>query len=266
MDGNRRFAKTHNLSIERGHRLGGSALEKVLGACYLAGVKILTVYAFSTENFQRPRAQVDAIMHLLREQIARCSAPGGLAEQLGVAIRVLGRLDLLDDETRGAVMKAVDTTRGGNRLILNLCVAYSSRDEMTRAVRRSVEEYSHPRSPSHPETALTAQSLSDKMYTADNPPVDILVRSSGVYRLSDFLLWQCHQATHIQFLDTLWPDFGAWELFMVLLRWQRMRATTGRSRAGDAQAMVSCYISPGVCVLLALFSFFSAVSYYLAIV
>ncbi|KAF7131384.1 hypothetical protein CNMCM5793_004555 [Aspergillus hiratsukae] len=250
MDGNRRFARTHDMQIDRGHRLGSSALETVMGACQIAGVKVLTVYAFSTENLHRPREQVDALMALLREQLERCSAPGGMVQQLGLAIRVLGRLDLLDDETRDAVAKAVDATAGGKRFVLNLCVAYSSRDEMTRAVRRGVEGY--------PQTAITAQLLSDKMDTADNAPVDLLVRSSGVYRLSDFLLWQCHQDTQIQIVDTLWPDFGAWEFFMVLLRWQRMK-TAARSRPASSQMIASSSISFALPLLL---SFLSAVSYY----
>lgn len=219
-------------------------------ACYIAGVKVLTVYAFSIENLHRPREQVDALMALLREQLERCSARGGMAQQLGLAIRVLGRLDLLDDETRGAVRKAVDATAGGNRFVLNLCVAYSSRDEMTRAIRRTVEEC--------PQTAITAQLLSDRMNTADNPPVDLLVRSSGMYRLSDFLLWQCHHDTQIQIVDTLWPDFGVWELFMVLLRWQRTKTTT-RSPSATACHQASSSISIALPLLL---SFLSAVSYY----
>ncbi|RLL95620.1 hypothetical protein CFD26_100777 [Aspergillus turcosus] len=250
MDGNRRFARTHGMPIEQGHRLGGSALEKVLEACYIAGVKVITVYAFSIENFQRPREQVESLMALLREQIAIYSAPGGMAEEFDVAIRALGRLELFDEQTREAINKSVEKTRKGKRGILNVCMAYTSRDEMTRAIRRSVEEC--------PPTAITAQLLSDKMDTADNPPVDLLVRSSGVYRLSDFLLWQLHRDTQIQIVDTLWPDFGVWELFMVLLRWQRTRTTT-RSRSPAVYHQTSSSISIALPLLL---SFLSAVSYY----
>jgi ditrans,polycis-polyprenyl diphosphate synthase len=97
------------------------------------------------------------------------------------------------------------------------------------------------------------------MDTADNPPVDLLVRSSGVYRFSDFLLWQCHQDTQIQVMDTLWPDFGTWELFMVLLKWQRVKTAT-RSRPATARSqVVSSSISIALPLLL---SFLSAVSYY----
>ncbi|KAF7170380.1 hypothetical protein CNMCM6106_005109 [Aspergillus hiratsukae] len=251
MDGNRRFARTHDMPIEQGHRLGAAAMTKVLEACYTAGVKVITVYAFSIENFQRPRDQVESLMALLREQIAIYSAPGGMAEQFDVAVRVLGRLELLDEQTREAITNAVEKTRKPKRGIFNICMSYTSRDEMTRAIRRSVEEC--------PPTATTAQLLSDKMDTADNPPVDLLIRSSGVYRLSDFLLWQCHQDTQIQIVDTLWPEFGIWDLFMVLLRWQRMATTTRRSSSPTVYHQASSSISIALPLLL---SFLSALSYY----
>jgi ditrans,polycis-polyprenyl diphosphate synthase len=204
-------------------------------------------------------------MALFREQIAMYSAPGGLVEQFDLSIRVLGRLEMLDEQTRDAIDKAVEATRKG-KVILNLCVAYTSRDEMTRAMRRCVEEY--------PQTVITAQSLSDKMDTADNPPVDLVVRSSGVYRLSDFLLWQCHEDTQIQIVDAMWPEFGAWEPFMVLLRWQRMKRmklTTRRSSdlaTASSQVMASSSVSfsPGFCALPFLFSFLSALSCYYLLV
>ncbi|GFF32878.1 uncharacterized protein C4D7.04c [Aspergillus udagawae] len=265
MDGNRRFARAHGMPIGQGHELGAAALKNVLEACSVAGIKVITLYAFSIENFQRPREQVETIMALFREQIAIYSAPGGLVEQFELSIRVLGRLEMLDEQTRDAIEKAVEATRKG-KVILNLCVAYTSRDEMTRAMRRCVEEY--------PQTVITAQSLSDKMDTADNPPVDLVVRSSGVYRLSDFLLWQCHEDTQIQIVDATWPEFGAWEPFMVLLRWQRMKRMKGITRrssdlaTASSQVMASSSVSfpPGVCALPLLFSFLSALSCYYLLV
>ncbi|GIJ99383.1 ditrans,polycis-polyprenyl diphosphate synthase [Aspergillus viridinutans] len=261
MDGNRRFARAHSMPIEQGHKLGAAAMKKVLETGYTAGIKVITLYAFSIGNFKRPRDQVETIMAVLREQIVMYSAPGGLAEQFDVSIRVLGRLEMLDGQTRGTIEKAVEATRKG-RSILNLCMAYTSRDEMTRAMRRCVEEYPH--------AAITSQSLSDKMDTADNPPVDLVVRSSGVYRLSDFLLWQCHEDTQIQIVDATWPEFGAWESFMVLLRWQRMermkmttRRSSGLATAGSqVMASSSVSFSPVVCALPLLFSFLSALSCY----
>ncbi|KAF7176983.1 hypothetical protein CNMCM7691_004408 [Aspergillus felis] len=261
MDGNRRFARAHGMPIEQGHELGTAAMEKVLEISYNAGIKAITLYAFSIENLKRPKDQVETILALLREQMVMHSAPGGLAEQFDFSIRVLGCLEMLDEQTRDTIEKAVEATRKG-KLILNLCMAYTSRDEMTRAMRRCVEEYPH--------TAVTAQSLSDKMDTADNPPVDLVVRSSGVYRLSDFLLWQCHEDTQIQIVDATWPEFGAWEQFMVLLRWQRMKRmkmTTRRSSdlaTAGSQVMASSSVSfsPVVCALPLLFSFLSALSCY----
>ncbi|GFF99077.1 dehydrodolichyl diphosphate syntase complex subunit SPAC4D7.04c [Aspergillus lentulus] len=227
MGGNRRFARAHGMPIEQGHELGAAAMKEVVETGFIIGIKVITLYAFSIENFKRPRDQIEAIMALLREQIAMYSAPGGFAEQLDFSIRVLGRLEMLDEKTRDAVEKAVEATRN-RKSILNLCMAYTSRDEMIRAMRRCVEEYPH--------TAITAQSLSNKLDTADNPPVDLVVRSSGVYRLSDFLLWQCHEDTQIQIMDATWPEIGAWEPFMVLLRWQRMKMSSKRRSSDLATA------------------------------
>ncbi|PKX98080.1 undecaprenyl diphosphate synthase family protein [Aspergillus novofumigatus IBT 16806] len=259
MDGNRRFARARGMPIEQGHELGAATMKEIVETGFIIGIKVITVYTFSIENFKRPRDQIEAIMALFREQIAMYSAPGGFAEQLDFSIRVLGRLEMLDEKTRDAFEKAVEATRKG-KLILNLCVAYTSRDEMTRAMRRCVEEYPH--------TAITAQSLSDNLDTAHNPPVDLVVRSSGVYRLSDFLLWQCHEDTQIQIVDATWPEFGAWEPFMVLLRWQRMKISS-RRRSSDlatarSQVMASSSISSSAvaCALPLLFSFLSALSCY----
>ncbi|GIJ82949.1 ditrans,polycis-polyprenyl diphosphate synthase [Aspergillus pseudoviridinutans] len=250
MDGNRQFARAHGMSIEQGHKLGGAAMKKAI-----------TLYAFSIENFKQPKDQVETILALLREQMVMYSAPGGLAEQFDFSIRVLRRLEMLDEQTQDTIEKAVEATRKG-KSILNLCMAYTSRDEMTRAMRRCVEEY--------PQRAVTAHSLSDKMDSADNPPVDLVVRSSGVYRLSDFLLWQCHEDTRIQIVDATWPEFGAWEQFMVLLRWQRMkRMEMSTRRSSDlaiagSQVMASSSVSfsPVACALPLLFSFLSALSCY----
>ena len=189
-------------------------------------MKGVTVYAFSLENFKRSKEEVDQIMRLGKFQLAKYCRPGELAERYQCAVRVMGQLDLLDDDFRETIDKAVETTRHRKERFLNLCMAYTSREEMAHAIRVTVKECCLKKiSPS----TITAQSLTAQMYISDDPPVDIMVRTSGVNRFSDFLLWQCHQDTHIQIVDVMWPDFGMCQLFLVIIRWQR------RMHAADIQ-------------------------------
>ncbi|KAJ6096356.1 dehydrodolichyl diphosphate syntase complex subunit SPAC4D7.04c [Penicillium sp. IBT 16267x] len=242
MDGNRRFSRRHGMEYKQGHYLGGVALEqasflfymdssnvvanillRILAACFDVGVKALTVNAFSIENFKRPAEQVDGIWSIIREMSRSDSSLQYLLRSSGARLQVVGRLDLVLDDIRKLIEEAVDATQNATKASFNLCVAYTSRDEITRAVRRSVVDYYNTTKTElfDLEQSITSQMLSDRMDTAGNPPVDVLVRTSGVYRLSDFLLWQCHQDTDIHILDTLWPEFELYDLWIVILRWQR---------------------------------------------
>ena len=191
--------------------------DEVLEECFQSGVKGVTVYAFSLENFKRSKEQVDQIMRLFKFHLAKYCLPGEFAEQYQCAVRVVGQLDLLDDDFRETIDNAMETTRHRKERFLNLCMAYTSREEMAHAVRETAKECCLKKS----SPTITVQSLTAQMYISDDPPVDIIVRTSGVYRFSDFLLWQCHQDTDIQIVDVLWPDFGMCHLFLVIIRWQR---------------------------------------------
>lgn len=205
--------------------------------CYELGVKCVTVYAFSLENFHRTADEVDQLMQLLQYQILECIRPGGIAERYQCTFKVLGRIDRLNDKTRKTIEKATSQTSHWKKRTLNLCMAYTSRDEMARAVRETVQEYYHSTiSP----LRITADSLTASMDTAGDPPVDILVRTSGVNRLSDFLLWQCHRDTDIQIVDTLWPDFGMRDLFFVIIRWQRH--IRHRDSSGPRNGFLSAFL------------------------
>lgn len=176
------------------------------------------MYTFSLENFKRPREQIDPVMRILKDLFIEYAQPGGLLEKCHCAIRVLGRLDLLDDDMREIIRKAMEASRHQKERFLNVYVAYTSRDEIARAVQATASGCCLRRAlPS----SITAMSLAAQMDAPNDPPVDILVRTSGVCRLSDFLLWQCHQDTSIQFVDPFWPDFGMCDLFFVILWWQR---------------------------------------------
>jgi ditrans,polycis-polyprenyl diphosphate synthase len=196
-------------------------------------VKVVTVYAFSLENFKRPKEQVDQIMTLSKYQLAKFCEPGGLADRHQAAIRVVGQLGLLDDDVRETFLKAVEITRHRKERFFNVCMAYTSREEMAHAVRVAAKGCCQKEiSPS----TITVQSLTAQMYISEDPPVDIMVRTSGVNRFSDFLLWQGHQDTDIQIMDVLWPDFGMYHLFLVIIRWQR------RMHAADIQNLTNGFL------------------------
>ncbi|KAH8697622.1 putative prenyltransferase [Talaromyces proteolyticus] len=318
MDGNRRFARSHGIETIEGHHLGFEALVRILEVCYKSGVKVVTIYAFSIENFNRSQFEVNGLMDMVNVKLAQLSQHGDILDRYGASVRFLGRKDMLRPDVVAAVNRAVEvTSRNGDR-ILNICCPYTSRDEIAGAIRQTVVDYStplgesrgnrarNPFSESHiasniraqtlntkiqdnnndsdsisavsqddengsaggetdvkvydspssfsssttlhlagqaednsrkgsplakpadldgsgfpsPES-INVQTLSDHMYTKGNPPVDILIRTSGVERLSDFMLWQCHENTQICFLDVLWPEFDLWHFLPVLWKWQR---------------------------------------------
>ncbi|KAL6247300.1 cis-prenyltransferase [Rhinocladiella similis] len=358
MDGNRRYAKSHRIETVEGHNLGFEALARILEVCYKSGVTHVTVYAFSIENFKRTKYEVDALMDMAKIKLKQLVQHGELLDRYGARIRVLGQRELIKPDVLEAVDRAVELTSQNGGCVLNICFPYTSREEITSAIRDTVEEYSRPlpaehgvpRSPfredriastirtqqqrqyhhhhqkdsslqsrsssylqppdmsglqspssnssttslssySHsdpdhehehdtssvststtlhqddnpttksspppeftslsPETKpqsppsgenhsqtpaypspelITAETLNSHMYTANDPPIDLLVRTSGVGRLSDFMLWQCTQDTQIVFLDVLWPDFDLWSFLPVLWEWQwRVRKSQAAS-------------------------------------
>lgn len=187
---------------------------KAIENCFKCGVDVVTVYALSIENFNRPKEQVMALIELFHDYIAQY-----FNSETTFAIRLLGRPELLPDDLRYQLEQIAGKPRHPGQNVLNICIAYTSRDEMTTAVRKTVEEH-------QPLEEITEESLTRNMFTADSPPLDILIRTSAVWRLSDFLLWQCHQDTYIEVVDTLWPAFGMWDLFWILLKWQGIRASS----------------------------------------
>jgi ditrans,polycis-polyprenyl diphosphate synthase len=164
-------------------------------------------------------------MAMMHQQLSRQGAIGGLIPRYDLSVRLLGRWDMLDDSSRESLMDTVNESQHRTGGILNLCVAYTSQDEMTRAMRKTVEGCSSIPS------SITSQSLTENMDTVNGPLPDILIRTSGVTRLSDFLLWQCHQKTDIQFVDLLWPEFKPWNLFLIIARWQRRKAVSERDQS-----------------------------------
>lgn len=307
----------HNLN-DRLIEVADISGRKILEICYKSGVKVVTIYAFSIENFKRSRFEVDALMDMAKVKLTQISQHGALLDRYGAKIQILGERSLVRPDVLESIDKAVDMTSHNtqfvhclvnafertsltcSRAVLNVCFPYTSRNEITCAVRETVREFSKPLRPGarrpfsethiarnirvrqlssvaeeqpsspalsaedkptatddtedsnlsngstddHPLSShtsatnsvsakssqsksiypdpekITADTITSHTFTADAPPCDLLVRTSGVQRLSDFMLWQCHQDTSIVFLNCLWPNFDLWDFLPVLVEWQ----------------------------------------------
>ena len=215
MDGNGRWAERRGLPVAEGHRAGTKALRRTVEAAIDLGVETLIVYAFSTENWSRPEGEVEDLMEIFGETIER-ELPD-LARQ-GVRARFLGRRDRAPDELRAQMEGLEDETAHNQRLNLWIAFDYGGRAELLEAARRLVEAGEEP----------TEESLRAHLYAPELPDPDLLIRTSGELRISNFLLWQLAYS-ELVFLDVLWPDFGSRELEDALAAYaQRRRRFGGR--------------------------------------
>jgi undecaprenyl diphosphate synthase len=224
MDGNGRWARERLMPRPFGHRSGMKAVREVVEGAIQLGVEYLSLFAFSQENWQRPRAEVSALMSLLEEYIAR--EVEEMVER-GVRVRVLGELDRLTPAAAAAVERVIEQTRHNDRLTLNLFISYGSRAELVRAARLLAEDVVAGRLA--PED-IDDEALSARLYTADCPDPDLLIRTSGEQRISNFLLWQLAYA-EIFISRVLWPDFGRAELYAAVLDYQNRERRFGRVSA-----------------------------------
>jgi len=215
MDGNGRWAERRGLPVAQGHRAGTKALRRTVEAAIDLGVETLIVYAFSTENWSRPEGEVEDLMEIFGETIER-ELPD-LARQ-GVRARFLGRRDRAPDELRAQMEGLEEETAHNDRLNLWIAFDYGGRAELVEAARRLVEAGVEP----------DEESLRANLYAPELPDPDLLIRTSGELRISNFLLWQLAYS-ELVFLDVLWPDFGSRELEDALAAYaQRRRRFGGR--------------------------------------
>jgi len=224
MDGNGRWAKDRHLPRTLGHRAGMKAVREVVEGCIQSGIEILTLYAFSEENWKRPPVEIGALMMLLEEYIAKETAE---LRQQGVQVNVIGDLAKLPQAKRDAVDRLVAGTRGGTRLQLNLAISYSSRAEIARAARRLAEDVLHGRLALED---VDEEELARRLYTAGIPDPDLLVRTSGELRISNFLLWQLAY-TELYITPVLWPDFTRQHLYQAVADFQGRERRFGRVTA-----------------------------------
>ena len=205
MDGNGRWAKQRGKDRSEGHFAGMMALKQTIIAAAMKGVKWLTVYAFSTENWGRPQAEVEALMDLV------CKGVEMNATELrdnGIRVQVIGERSRFSESVREAIERIEEITAEGKNLTLVLALNYSSRNELTMAMQQIARRVQAGELEAE---AITEQTISESLYTAAMPDPDLIIRTSGEYRLSNFLMWQASYA-EFYFTDTLWPDFGEEEL------------------------------------------------------
>jgi undecaprenyl diphosphate synthase len=225
MDGNGRWARARGLPRIRGHSEGAKSVRDCIEGAIEAGVECLTLFTFSQENWSRPPTEVSALMRLLRHYARQ---ERDELKRQGVEVHVYGELDRLGSAPRRAVDEIQNHTRGGRRLRLNLMISYGGRSEIVRAARLLAERVARGElSPS----AIDESVFAGELYTADVPDPDLLIRTSGEQRISNFLLWQLAY-TELYVTPVLWPDFRRENLFQAIYDYQRRERRFGRVTVG----------------------------------
>ena len=217
MDGNGRWAKARGLPRAAGHQAGVDNIKRILEHCVLRGVKVLSIYAFSTENWGRPAEEVSGLMRLLGLTIQR-----QLNELHKNGVRILhsGRMEGIHPQLQKQILHAVDVTRNNERITLNVAFNYGGRAEILDAVRHVMQDGISPDN-------LSEEVLSSYLYTAHLPDPDLIVRTGGEWRLSNFLIWQAAYAEYYT-TPTFWPDFDEGELDKALTEYSRRQRRFGR--------------------------------------
>jgi undecaprenyl diphosphate synthase len=221
MDGNGRWAISHGLPRLAGHRAGTENLRRIIRASVEFGIKYLTIYAFSTENWGRPTEEVQGLLHILEDVIDRELAE---LQKEGVQLRHIGRLERLAPKLQEKVLQAIEMTRNNDRLILSVAFNYGGRDEIVQAIQRMMRDNVAP-------DKVTDELVSQYLYTAGVPDPDLVIRTSGELRVSNFLIWQAAYA-ELYSTPTYWPDFDKAEYRRALETFaQRDRRYGGVSEA-----------------------------------
>lgn len=218
MDGNGRWAKQRKMPRVEGHRSGVQAVRETIETCARLGIEVLTLYAFSVENWNRPRHEVWTLMNLLREYLR--SEIESLRKHR-IRLRVIGRREPLDPSLLAELDRAMEATRDGDRMTLNVALNYSGRSEIVDACRRIVQDWA-----SGEPVDIDEETLGRYLTTADQPDPDLLIRTSGEMRISNFLLWQLAYS-EIWVTPTLWPDFRKAELIEAILAYQQRERRFG---------------------------------------
>ena len=222
MDGNGRWAKSRGEERTFGHKNAISAVRNAISACDKVGVEYLTLYTFSTENWNRPNDEVNTLMSLLSETLLKEAAE---LFSKGVRLHVIGEVENLPTLVREQLLNVVELTKKNSNGNLVLALSYGSQREILNAVKEIAQEVK--------EGKISAEDINEKLfenhlYTKDLPPVDLLIRTSGEVRISNFLLWQIAYA-ELQFLDIFWPDFQEDHLYQCIINYQNKERRFGKT-------------------------------------
>ncbi|MCD6370917.1 MAG: di-trans,poly-cis-decaprenylcistransferase [Thermoplasmata archaeon] len=223
MDGNRRFAKELWMEPTKGHEKGKDKLEEVLEWCRELGVKIITVYAFSTENFKRSREEVEKLIKLFVESL-REAADDERVKKNGVRIKVIGQTDILPDELKEAIRYAEEKTKHNNNFYLNVAIAYGGREEIVRAIKEIARKVKDGKLEVED---ITEDVVREHLYTGNLPDPDLILRTSGEERISNFLLWQSAYS-EFYFSDIYWPTFRKIDFLRAIRAYQLRQRRFGR--------------------------------------
>ncbi len=221
MDGNGRWARERRMPRPFGHRSGMKSVREVVEGGVEVGLEVLSLFAFSQENWQRPPTEITALMSLLEEYIAR---EADELHQRGVRVRALGALERLTADASTAVERVVAQTAGNDRMILNLFISYGARAELARAARLLAQDAAAGRIDA---TSIDETAFAGRLYTAECPDPDLLIRTSGEQRLSNFLLWQLAYS-ELYMSPVLWPDFTRGDLYEAIRDFQLRERRFGR--------------------------------------
>jgi len=212
MDGNRRWAKNHKKSIPAGHKQGLEVLENIIEPCSRAGIKFITFYSFSSENWERKKTEVQALMKLMITALAEKSKK---IAQKGAKVRVIGRTQELPVEIQNGLRKLEDMTQNNKTINVAFALSYGGRQEIVDAVNKI------------DKTKISEANISDNLYAPEYPDPDLIIRTGGMHRLSGFLLWQSAYS-ELYFTNTLWPDFNGVELVKALNYYANIKRNFGK--------------------------------------
>ena len=233
MDGNGRWALSRGLPRLAGHRAGTENLRRIITACVEFGVRYLTIYAFSTENWGRPREEVDGLMHILEDVIDR---ELNELNKEGVQLRHIGRLERLDPKIQEKVLDAIDLTKGNDKLVLNVAFNYGGRDEIICAIQKIIRDGVQPEK-------VTSDLVSRYLFTAGVPDPDLIIRTSGELRVSNFLIWQgAYSEWYVT--TTYWPDFDKEEFRKALDTFAKRDRRYGGLSGTDKDNSYTCLNVP----------------------
>ncbi|XP_030378180.1 dehydrodolichyl diphosphate synthase complex subunit DHDDS [Scaptodrosophila lebanonensis] len=255
MDGNRRFAKSKDIDKIEGHSRGFEKLADCLNWCLEIGIREVTTFAFSIENFKRSTDEVEGLFNLAREKFSKLLEESDRLNEHGIRIRVIGSIELLPQDLQKLIATAMLRTERNDKLFLNIAFSYTSRDEITQAVETVLNHERHLEEIGDNEDRLLSQDINERLleeclYTRHSSPPDLVFRTSGETRLSDFLMWQLSSSV-LYFTNVLWPQITIWNFFASIFVYQRascrLEAFRGKERIRSAKlAKISDFYSSRV--------------------